>query len=990
MADVGLVVDGRPAHVHRHPARVAELAAPDRAQCGVVQAQHASTVAGSCRAPSPKTVPGRPGAASGASAGRPTAPTASTAAKTRDQIYSIDTPPADGERVAARRPRVLLHPHRHHGPLQAHAGPRGLLPDGLGRQRAADRAAGPELLRGALRSVPAVRPRASCRPPRRRQEPVAVSRPNFVELCLQPHRRGREGLRGAVAPRRACRSTGPSTTPRSGGSPSGRRSGASCASWPGARPTPPRRRRCGTSTSRPPSPRPSSRTGSRPAPSTGWSSTDRAAATCSSTPPGRSCCPPAWRWSPIPTTPATVRLFGSTVTTPLFGVEVPVMAHELADPDKGTGMAMICTFGDVTDVVWWRELGLPVRSVVGRDGRLVADGPSRAERGGPGGRTAELAGQDRQGGTGPRRRAARASPASWTGEPQPINHAVKFYEKGDRPLEIVTSRQWFIRTLEHRDELLRRGKELRWHPPYMQVRYEALGRGPQQRLADQPATVLRRAVPGLVPARRRRPSRTTTTRCSPPRTVCRSTRPPTCPAGYTEDQRGQPGGFVADPDVMDTWATSSLTPQIAARWEDDPDLFGRLWPMDLRPQAHDIIRTWLFSTIVRAHLEFDRLPWSDAAISGWILDPDRKKMSKSKGNVVTPMGLLEQYGSDAVRYWAASARPGTDTAFDEGQMKIGRRLAIKLLNASKFVLGVAGAGDSDRVGRRPAPATRPSSSSPSTGPCCSASPSWSTRPRRRSRAMTTPGPSSGPRAFFWSFCDDYVELVKSRSYGTLGEEAARSAHATLRLPCRCCCGCSRRSCPSSPRRCGRGGGQGRSTGRRGRQPRRSAAAGTERASCSSWPRGCSAGSARPRPSAGARCERPSTGPSSGWPPSRSSARPGRRRPPGGGDDRRARHRGGTRGRSHRSRSTWPPSIRREDEVTIVTTNDDVGPRSRYRRMLMLRPSPVHWLKAHPFEADASFAGLVGWSAWWCGSPPPPPRPGRTPGGSTLSTPSARR
>jgi valyl-tRNA synthetase len=455
-------------------------------------------------------------------------------------------------------------------------------------------------------------------------------------------------------------------------------------------------------------------------------------------------------------------LFGTTVTTPLFGAPVPLLAHPLANPEKGTGVAMICTFGDTTDVTWWRELSLPVRAIVQANGTLKP-----LTWGSPGWESRDAAAAQ----------AAYDQLATLSvtkartkivellkeqglllGEPRPITHAVKFYEKGDRPLEIVTSRQWFIRTLPFREPLLARGRELQWHPPYMRARFENWVAGlngdwcvSRQRFFGVPFPVWYRldangqadyASP-LVPDDAQLPIDPSTD----------------VPAGYTAAQRGQPGGFVGDPDIMDTWATSSLSPQIVTGWGTDAERFAQVFPMSLRPQAHDIIRTWLFTTVLRAELEHDSLPWAHTAISGWVLDPDRKKMSKSKGNVVTPAGLLDEHGSDAVRYWAASGGPGVDTAFDPAQMKVGRRLAIKLLNASKFIL--AGDGDIAAAAGRPVTAALDRGMLTNLAALV-AEVTDALEDYDYAKALQR------TEAFFWDFCDNYVELVKARRYGVGG------------------------------------------------------------------------------------------------------------------------------------------------------------------------------------------------------------------------------
>ncbi len=472
-------------------------------------------------------------------------------------------------------------------------------------------------------------------------------------------------------------------------------------------------------------------------------------------------------------------LIGRKAITPLFRAPVPIFASPLVDREKGTGILMVCTFGDQTDLAWWRDQGLALRQVIGRDGRMApADfggeafpslDPERANAG-----YGQLVGKTVKEAQkaivellrDPAAAAAGELPAL-VEEPKPIEHAVKFYEKGDRPLEFITTRQWFVRLLDRKAELIAAGDAIQWPPDFMRMRYRNWTENLQIDWCISRQRYFGVSFPVWYPL-----TASGETDFGRPIVPDESQLPldPTAatPPGFSEAQRGQPGGFRAETDVFDTWFTSSLSPQIVTKWIDAPLRHAELFPMDLRPQSHEIIRTWAFYTIVKARLHQATIPWRHVAISGWVLDPDRKKMSKSKGNVTTPTHLLEQYGSDAVRFWSLSARLGTDTAFDEKVLRVGRRLVVKLWNAGKFVL------------------TQSTAPGPIEAPLDLA---FLARLRetveRASAALEGfeyAAALDEAERFFWSrFTDAYVEIVKARARSEQDVAGRASAVGSLQL-----------------------------------------------------------------------------------------------------------------------------------------------------------------------------------------------------------------
>ncbi len=463
-------------------------------------------------------------------------------------------------------------------------------------------------------------------------------------------------------------------------------------------------------------------------------------------------------------------LFGKRVIVPLFETPVEIIPSEHAEKDKGTGIMMVCTFGDAADVAWWKQSGLPLKQIIGRDGCLLdvtfgtapflSDNPDKAN-----GYYQQLIGL-------PAKQAREKivdflrTEGALADEPRPIVHAVKFYEKGNRPLEFVTSRQWFIKLQDKKDQMIAAGRKIKFKPQHMQIRYEEWVKG-----LNQDWCISRQRFFGVPFPVWYRLNDTGEVLYDEPIIADRSQLPVDpmvdTPLGFEENMRGKPNGFIGDKDVMDTWATSALTPQIVIDKVKNDKI---TLPFDIRPQAHDIIRTWAFYTIAKAIMHQNTIPWHEVLVSGFILDPDRKKMSKSKGNVVTPQHLIDTYGADSIRYWAARARLGVDTAFEEQIMAQGKKLVNKLFNASKFVLNIV------------AQSSLKDTKDYEQFVTAKTDLSWLSKLAEMLKAAKSAfGTYDYATALdliekrFWDFCDNYLEIIKKRAY----DANEKSAVATL-------------------------------------------------------------------------------------------------------------------------------------------------------------------------------------------------------------------
>ena len=440
-------------------------------------------------------------------------------------------------------------------------------------------------------------------------------------------------------------------------------------------------------------------------------------------------------------------LEGKRAKVPLFDFEVPIMEDERADPEKGTGIVMCCTFGDATDAEWQRAHDLPIKEAITRDGKMTA-----------------LAGKYEGMSVDTARKMIieDLKDARLLISQTPITHAVNVHERCGTPIEFIHSKQWFVKYLDIKDDMLAWGKELNWFPEHMRHRYDNWVKGLQWDWC------ISRQLPFGIPF---------------PVWYCKA-----CDEVIVADTKDLPVDPISDDppvkecpkckstefepetDIINTWATSSLTPQIAAKLV--PERYDDIYPMTMRPQAHDIISFWLFNTVVKSRLHNEVNPWRDCMISGWALDPKGKKMSKSKGNVIAPQEMIEKYSADALRFWAATSKLGEDVPFQEKEFVTAQKLITKLWNAARFsAMHLA-----DFEG------TRPEKLWPAD--------EWILAELNEVVRLATEDfenyefyrVRASAEQFFWhKLADNYLEIIKDRLYNpdVWGEDARKAAQYTL-------------------------------------------------------------------------------------------------------------------------------------------------------------------------------------------------------------------
>jgi valyl-tRNA synthetase len=425
---------------------------------------------------------------------------------------------------------------------------------------------------------------------------------------------------------------------------------------------------------------------------------------------------------------------GRSAAVPLYGQGVPILPDPAADPQKGTGAVMCCTFGDQTDVAWWYTHHLPLIEAVDRQGRMMAVAGDLA-----GLPLAEARQKVKQ----------MLEERGMLLDRQPTLQSIRVHERCDTPVEYIVASQWFITVLDHRPEFLAAGEQVHWHPATMHARYQDWVENlnwdwcvSRQRYFGVPFPVWYCAACGemALASEADLPVDPLTAQPSAPCPKC--------------------GGnsFNPDHDVMDTWATSSLSPQIVGGWLSDPQLYAKVFPFSLRPQAHEIIRTWAFYTIVKSHYHFNQVPWQNVLISGWGLAGEGMgKISKSRGGgPMPPLEMIQRYSADAVRYWAASTGTGKDSIISEEKIQMGGKLVTKLWNVGRFTETFLSGG---------APLEDPASFTPADRWILARLQNLIRRATAAMQDYEYASAKNEVEAFFWKdLADNYLEMAKQRLY----------------------------------------------------------------------------------------------------------------------------------------------------------------------------------------------------------------------------------